>query len=102
MKRFADRNIENVRHGLVSVSTLLQYLDVETVFKFLHIYTNRVQSSEGIAVFTLDDDSHDPQTVNTLTGEFDGVVQLRETDDGTVEYRVRGFGQSPSGWKPLQ
>jgi len=101
-KRFADRGVANVRHGLVSISTLLQYLDVETVFKFLHIYTNRVESSGGFAVFTLDDDSHDQQTVNTLTGEFDGVVQLRETEEGAVEYRVRGFGRSPSRWTPLE
>jgi len=102
MKRFEHRNVTDVRHGLVSISTLLQYLDAETVFKFLHIYTNRVQSSDGLAVFTLDDDSHDQQTVNTMTGEFDGVVQLREADDGSVQYRVRGFGRSPSKWSALE
>lgn len=102
MKQFDDRNVADIRHGLVSVSTLLQYLDVETVFKFLHIYTNRVESSGGMAVFTLDDDSHDQQAVNTMSGEFDGVVQLRESDDGSVEYRVRGFGRSPSTWIALE
>lgn len=101
-KQFSERGISDVRHGLVSVSTLLQYLDTETVFKFLHVYTNRVQSSDGLAVFTIDSSSHDAQTVNTMTSEFDGVVQLRETTEGVVEYRVRGFGRSPTGWASVE
>jgi len=102
MKLFEERGVDGVRHGLVSVSTLLQYLETETVFKFLHIYTNRVQSSDGLAVFTIDDDTHDAQVVNTMTGEFDGVVQLRENESGTIDCRIRGLGQSPTPWNTLE
>lgn len=82
LQQFSERNVSNVRHGLVSVSTLIQYLDLSTVFKFLHVYTSRIEDTNGLGVFTLDSVSHDEQTVNTITSEFDCVIELRETEDG--------------------
>jgi len=101
-KRFQERGISQVRYGLLSVSTLLQYLDVNRVFKFLHIYTRRVTDTSGFGVYTLDDDAHSPQAVNTITGQFDGLVTLRETDDGAIEFRVRGLERRPTRWMALE
>lgn len=100
-KQFERRGITDIRYGLVSVSTLLQYLDSRTVFKFLHIYTKRIDDTGGFGIYTLDDDSHDPQVVNTITGQFDGVIELRDTEAGDVEFRLRGFGRRPTAWQPL-
>lgn len=99
MQQFTDRDISSVRHGLFSVSTLLQYLDLDTVFKFLHIYTGRISDTRGLGVFTVDNVSHDPQTINTVTNEFDGMIELRETDTGEREIRVRGIPDESSGWQ---
>jgi len=101
LRRFDDRDIEPVRHGLVSVSTLLQYLDLETVFKFLHVYTRRIDDTDGFGVFTLQEGVHEPRTVNTITGECDVVIELRETEDGQRELRVRGIDTAQRGWLPL-
>lgn len=98
-EHFSTYDISNVRHGLISVSTLLQYLEVETVFKFLHVYTRRISETDGLGVFTLDSGSHDAQTVNTIKGEFDGLIELRETDDGEREGRIRGFTTASTGWQ---
>lgn len=100
LRRFSNRNVSEVRHGLVSVSTLLQYLDVNTVFKFLHVYTRRITDTQGLGVFTVDSAAHDSQTINTITGEFDGVIELRETDAGERELRIQGFSGVPTTWKP--
>jgi hypothetical protein len=99
--QFATNDVEDVRHGLVSVSTLLQYIDLETVFKFLHVYTNRITDTGGFGVFTLDTGSHDPATVNTITGGFDAVVELRETDDGGREMWSRGLPEGSTEWRPF-
>lgn len=48
-----------------------------------YIFTNRVSETVGLGVFTLYDDTHDARTVNTIRGQFDGVLELRERDDGT-------------------
>jgi len=101
-QQFERRGITDVRHGLISVSTLLRYLSPGRVFKFLHIYTRRVQDTNGFGVYTLDDDAHDPQVVNTITGQLDGVVRLRETDSADLEFQLRGFGRRPTGWTPLE
>lgn len=101
MQRFAERDISHVRHGLVSVSTLLQYLGLDTVFKFLHIYTQRIDDTGGLGVFTLDNVAHDPQTVNTITGEFDVVIELSETEGGDREIRVRGLPDTSRAWEPF-
>ncbi|AGB14790.1 hypothetical protein Halru_0138 [Halovivax ruber XH-70] len=101
-KRFHSRGVSDIRYGLVSISTLLQYVDESTVFRFLHVFTNRVSETDGLGVYTLTDDTHDATTVNTIRGQFDGVVELRERDDGTRECRVRGLGSAPSGWNVFE
>lgn len=95
---FAERDVQYVRHGLHSVSTLVHYLDAETVFKFLHIFTNRVADLGDVGVFTLDTDAHDTRTVSTISSEFDAVIEVRETESGERQVRSRGFGDSPSQW----
>lgn len=100
MQRFTNRDVSHVRHGLVSVSTLLQYLELDTVFKFLHVYTQRIDDTEGLGVFTVDNAAHDPQTINTITSEFDGVIELRETDEGR-EVRIKGIAGTSRTWEPL-
>ena len=100
-KQFERRGISDIRYGLVSISTLLQYLDSRTVFKFLHIYTRRIEATDGLGIYTLNDDTHSPQEINTITSQFDGLLQLRETDAGEIECRLRGFGRRPTAWEPL-
>ena len=96
-RQFENRGISDIRYGLISVSTLLQYMNSKKVFKFHYVYTKRIAETGGLGVYTLDDDSHDPQVVNTITGQFDGVIELRETD-GDLQFRVRGFGRRPTAW----
>ncbi|WP_049981296.1 RAD55 family ATPase [Halolamina rubra] len=98
LQRFSEQDVSDVRHGLVSISTLIQYLDLNTVFKFLHIYTSRIADTDGLGVFTLESVSHDPQTVNTITSEFDCVIELREGEDGR-EIRVRGLPGASRTWR---
>ncbi|NHX36487.1 MULTISPECIES: RAD55 family ATPase [Halolamina] len=98
LQRFSKQNVSDVRHGLVSISTLIQYLDLNTVFKFLHIYTSRIEDTGGLGVFTLEDVSHDAKTVNTITSEFDCVIELREGADGR-EVRVKGLPGASRSWR---
>lgn len=100
LQRFSVENIESIRHGLVSISTLIQYLDLNTVFKFLHIYTARIEDTGGLGIFTMDNVAHDLQTTNTITGEFDVVIQLREADDGSRQIRIKGLSGTPRTWHP--
>lgn len=97
-EQFKNHGVSDIRYGLISISTLLQYMESRKVFKFLHVYTKRIESTGALGIYTLDTDSHDQQVVNTITGQFDGVVELRETDAGDLQFRVKGFGRRPTSW----
>jgi KaiC/GvpD/RAD55 family RecA-like ATPase len=83
---YQDRNIRRNRIAVHSLSTLLMYSDLQTVFRFLHVFTGRVQSVDGLGLFAIDDSAHDERTMNTLKQLFDGIVRTRE--DGPPEIRI--------------
>lgn len=96
-EEFYNRGVTDVRTGLDSVSTLLMYADLQTVFRFLHVFTGRVSTADGLGVFVVDPSSHDDQTTQTLNQLFDGRIDVREGEDGP-ELKVQGLGDQPSEW----
>ena len=60
-----------------------------------------LELTDDLGIATLDPGAHDPQDVNTLSSQFDVVIELREADDGGREVRVVGHHESPRTWQPL-
>jgi KaiC/GvpD/RAD55 family RecA-like ATPase len=85
---YETRGVRRNRIALHSLSTLLMYSDLQTVFRFMHVFTGRVQSVEGLGLFTIDDTAHDDRTLSTLKQLFDGVVTT--TEDGEPSLRLPG------------
>jgi len=85
---------------LHSLSTLLMYSNLQTVFRFLHVFTGRVQSADALGVFVIDSTAHDQQTMSTLQQLFDGQIEVREDDDGGTQLRVQGVGET-TDWRPV-
>ena len=81
---YQERNIRRNRVMLHSLSTLLMYSDLQTVFRFLHVFTGRIQSVDGLGLFCIDETAHDAQTLNTLKQLFDGIVQTEEGDEPEI------------------
>ncbi|WP_049925230.1 RAD55 family ATPase [Halopiger goleimassiliensis] len=87
---YETRGVTNNRVLLHSISTLLMYSDLRTVFRFLHVFTGRIQSADALGIYVIDSTAHDDQTMNTLKQLFDGVLTIEETDgDGP---RIRSAG----------
>ena len=86
LQAFGDRGIDRNRVMVHSLSTLLMYSDLQTVFRFLHVFTGRIQSVNGLGLFSIDSTSHDDQAMNTLKQLFDGVIKVPE--DGEPEIRL--------------
>jgi hypothetical protein len=84
-----------------SVSTLLLYADVETVYRFLHTLAGRVKTVDGHVVSVLHTDALDDRTRATLVQLFDLVVDVRSPDGTTTEVRVRGHPDLDGSWRPL-
>lgn len=62
-----------------SVTTLLQYADLQRSFRFLHVVTGRVRNADARCYYHFDPDAHDEQAMATLSGLFDATL---EYDDG--------------------
>jgi ABC-type nickel/cobalt efflux system permease component RcnA len=62
---------------------MLQYVDFETAYEFLHAVTGQVHAADARAHFHIDPDAHDRQHVEAITSLFDARVALGD------EVRVR-------------
>jgi len=49
---YETRGVTQNRVLLHSVSTLLMYSDLQTVFRFLHVFTGRIQSADALGAST--------------------------------------------------
>ena len=67
-----------------SLSILLQYAEVERVYRFLHVLTRRLSTAGASAHFHLDPAAHDERTVARLSALFDSVVEVTSDGDRTV------------------
>ncbi len=81
---YETRGIRQNRILLHSVSTLLMYSNLQTVFRFLHVFTGRIQSANALGLYVIDETAHDDQTMNTLKQLFDGVIQVEEDAEPTL------------------
>lgn len=59
-----------------SLTELLQFVDVQAAFKFLHMFTGQLREADAIAHFHIDPEAHEPQTVSRLKPAFDDAVSL--------------------------
>lgn len=68
-----------------SLTGMLQCVDVEAAFRFLHVLTSRVEATGARAHYHLDPNAHSEETVETLSLLFDRVIDVAE--DGSVTVR---------------
>ena len=69
-----------------SLTALLQYVELETAYEFLHILTGRMATVDAFAHFHMDPEAHDEQTIESITTLMDAVV---EVEDGERTVRSR-------------
>lgn len=96
---YQQRDVKRNRILMHSLSTLLMYSDLQTVFRFLHVFTGRVQSADALGVFIIDNSAHDTQTLSTLKQLFDGVIEVEQTDEGS-QAQLMGLGEERR-WRAL-
>ncbi len=92
------KSVEKNRVVLNSVSTLLMYSELQTVFRFLHVFTGRIRSVDGLGIFTVDSEMHSEKEFSTLNQLFDGIVEVRKEGDGAGQVRLSGRTNEDSDW----
>jgi hypothetical protein len=68
-----------------SVTALLQYVDIDTAYEFLHVITGRMYSFDAVGHFHMDPDAHDDQLVEQIKTLFD--AQVVKPPDDVPQYR---------------
>ncbi len=63
-----------------SLTDLLEFVDVETAFQFLHVVLSRVRQSGARGVFHIDAGVHDAETIVRLSTLFDLVVEFDRSE----------------------
>ncbi|WP_225333281.1 DUF835 domain-containing protein [Halomicrobium urmianum] len=63
-----------------SITDLLEYVDRDTAFKFLHVLVSRVQAEGARAHFHIDSAAHDEETIALFSTLFDVVVECNDGD----------------------
>ncbi|RXK51282.1 DUF7504 family protein [Halorientalis pallida] len=59
-----------------SVTAMLQFVDTESAYKFLHMLTGQFHKVDAVAHFHLDPTAHDERTISRIKTTFDDMVEL--------------------------
>ncbi len=92
-----EMQLRETRLCINSLSTILMYSNLQTVFRFLHVFTGRIKAANALGVYVIEEGMHDAQTIVTLKQLFDGMIEIREGDDG-YQLRVVGLTPKPTPW----
>ena len=82
---YTQRNVKMNRIAIDSLSTLLMYSDLQTVFRFMHVLTSRIEDANAIGLHVLESDAHELEELNTLKQLFDGIVTVEEDQDLSIQ-----------------
>lgn len=97
LDRFEATATSRLRVACDSLSTLLMYVDLKAVFRFLHVVMARIERLEGLGLFVIDPTVHDPETVSVIRQLFDGVIETRSAE-GRRQVRLAGVPDTSSAW----
>lgn len=78
LERWADTDNTSIVY-LDSITVLLQFVELNDVYRFLHVLNGRIKSVDGHAVYRLDPAAHDSQTIATLQSLVDDVITEQQT-----------------------
>lgn len=101
---YNDADGGRIRTGLESLSSLAMYVDLRKLFRFSQTLSSRIDSADGLGVFSIDPSTHDEQTLSTLSQAVDARIEVRDPEletNADGELRVRGLRGQPDGWQPF-
>ncbi len=92
-----EMQLRETRLCINSLSTILMYSNLQTVFRFLHVFTGRIKAANALGIYVIEEGMHDEKTIVTLKQLFDGMIEIREGEEG-YQMRAVGFTPKPTPW----
>jgi KaiC/GvpD/RAD55 family RecA-like ATPase len=72
------REVPGIRIVFDSVSTLLMYSNLKTIYKFLHVLTNTVKSQNAVLLMTMEEGVHDRIEISSLERLSQGLITMAQ------------------------
>ncbi|HEY9205075.1 MAG TPA: ATPase domain-containing protein [Candidatus Methanoperedens sp.] len=94
---FMKKNIQKTQLHINSLSTILMYSNIQTVFRFLHVFTGRIKSAGALGIYVIESGMHDEKSIATLKQLFDGMIEVKSEDDKNY-LRAVGLSPKPTPW----
>ncbi len=94
---FMKKNIRKTQLHINSLSTILMYSNIQTVFRFIHVFTGRIKAAGALGIYVIESGMHDEQAIATLKQLFDGMVEIKSDNDKSF-IRMVGLSPKPTPW----
>jgi len=94
---FTKKNIRKIQLNINSLSTLLMYSNIRTVFRFLQVFTGRIKAAGGLGIYVIESGVHDMQVITALSQLFDGKIEIKSEKDKNF-LRIVGLLPKPTQW----
>lgn len=91
------KNIQKIQLCINSLSTLLVYSNLKTVYRFLHVFTMRIKAAGGLGIYVIESGMHDMKSMATLNQLFDGIIEVKSENDRNF-LRAVGLSPKPTHW----
>ena len=91
------KDFNKIQLHINSISTILMYSNINTVFRFIHVFTGRIKAADALGIFVMESGMHDHQAIATLKQLFDGVIEIKTENDMNF-IRIIGLSTKPTPW----
>jgi KaiC/GvpD/RAD55 family RecA-like ATPase len=91
------KNNQKIQLHINSLSAILMYSNIQTVFRFMHVFTGRIKEAGALGIFVVDSGMHDDHTIATLNQLFDGIIEIKEENNKNY-IRTVGLSSKPTPW----
>ena len=89
-----------VRLCIDSLSTLLMYSSLQTVFHFVHMLNGRIHASGSLGAGVVEEGMHDDRTMATLLQLYNAALEIKEGESASF-IRAIGLTPRPTPWYEL-
>lgn len=91
------KNMQKIQLCINSLSTLLVYSNIRTVYRFLYVFTRRIKAAGGLGVYVIESGIHDMRSIAILSQLFDGIIEVKSENDRNF-FRAVGLSPKPTRW----
>ncbi len=88
---------KKIQFHINSLSGILMYSNIQTVFRFMHVFTGRVKAAGALGIFVIESGMHDDHTIATLKQFCDGIIEIKEENNKNY-IRTVGLSSKPTPW----